>query len=109
MASGPVYRVVVRRNMVTEIRPVDPAAEPDAVPAEDALAISTRLADNNQANGCLDGDYDLASFEDARQFAGLCLGFQKNLCEKALEAIAEAGADGSDHWCNRFVPGTNRD
>lgn len=99
-----LFRVVVRHNMVTEIRPLSEGSEESSSPV-DPLAISTLLASNNQRNGCLDGEYDLTDFETARHFAALCLGYQKNLCEKSLEAVARAGADGADSWKNRYVPG----
>lgn len=98
--AGQGYRVVVRRNLVVRIEPTGRAA-----PEADPLAVSTRLAENNRANGCIDGDYELASFEEARHFAALCLGYIKNLCEKSLDAIADAGADGAEEWENRFLPG----
>ena len=101
--TGQGYRVVVRRNLVVRIEPTGAAA-----PEVDPLAVSTRLAENNQANGCIDGDYELASFEEARHFAALCLGFVKNLCENALDAIADAGTGGAETWENRFLPGNSR-
>lgn len=104
--SAAIYRVEVRGNLVVAIRALDPGAHPGLMPEADALAVSTRLAENNRLNACLDGDYHLATFEEARHFAALCLGFLKNLCEKSLEAIAEAGDDAP--WENRFVPGPGR-
>lgn len=95
------WRVEVRRNMVVAIRHVA-----DGTPIADPLAISTLLAQNNLAHGCLDGDYDLDSFEAARHFAGLCIGFLKNLCERSLDAIPDVGKDGEIEWINPFVPGS---
>jgi hypothetical protein len=102
-----LFRVVVRHNMVTEIRQLTDESE-DNRSTIDPLAISTLLASNNLRNGCLDGEYDLPDFETARHFAALCIGFQKNLCEKSLEAVAEAGMDGATSWRNRYVPETGR-
>ena len=94
----PLYRVIVRQNVVREIRRI----EGEDPPADDPLAVSTLLARNNRANGCLDGDYDLPDAEAARHFAALSLGFLKNLCERAMERIADA--DTESGWQNPFTP-----
>lgn len=101
--AEPFFRVMIRQNLVTEIRRMAPGDDPGAEPSDDQLAVSSRLAQNNLANGCLDGDYDLASFESARQFAALCLGFLKNLCETSLDSVAEAGKEGEESWRNPLV------
>lgn len=106
---GDIYRIEVRRNIVTRITAARPEEAPDGIDIDDPLAVSTQLADNNKANGCFDGDYYLSTFSAARHFAGLCLGFQKALCEKSFESVERAGEDGVQGWVNPFVPGEGGD
>lgn len=103
-ASAPVYRVRVRGNLVVSIRPVPRPPEGQAPVFADRLSVSTRLAENNQANGCFDGDYHVEDFEMARHFAALCLGYMKTLCETSLAAIAAIEADAEGAWINPHLP-----
>ncbi|WP_108879971.1 hypothetical protein [Anderseniella sp. Alg231-50] len=98
------FKVQVRSNMVLSITGV---AHDEVTPGLDInspLAVSTQLADNNRKNGNIDDDYFLGTFIDARDFACLCIGFQKALCEKTIESVQNAGSDGTQTWTNTFVP-----
>lgn len=98
-----IWRVSVRRNIVAGIARIETAGAPPA--GDDPLAASTRLAQNNRHNGCLDGDYDFATSENARHFAALCAGYVKNLCEKTIENLSDVGSDDLARWDNPFSPG----
>ncbi|MGI9464814.1 MAG: hypothetical protein ACR2OM_12780, partial [Aestuariivirgaceae bacterium] len=98
------FRVSVRSNVVIEIRPLDPGElQPERL-IEDPLDASTRLSQNNLANGCLDGEYDFGSIQTARFFATLCLEFMQKLCEKSLASAGKAASDGDEAWRNPHVP-----
>lgn len=99
-----VYCVRVRRNLVEAIDQVSRSDAPDAAVFDDRLAVSTELAQNNLVNGCFDGDYFLEDFEMARNFAALCIGFMKNLCENSLDAINEAYPVSGSDWRNPHIP-----
>lgn len=101
------FRVVVRRNLVCEIRPID-AAEARCS-EDDPLAVSTQLAQNNRNNGCLDGEYDFATFEAARYFATLCADYLKSFCEKSVEAMNRLDQTEANAWFNPFVPPSRSD
>ena len=95
------FRVMVRRNLVTEIRPIEPAEA--NCQEDDPLAVSTQLAQNNRANGCLDGEYDFATFEAARHFATLCADYLKSFCDKSVDALNRLERP-DEPWHNPFVP-----
>jgi hypothetical protein len=99
-----VFRVVVRSNMVVEIQTLEVDVDVLDASLEDTLTISTILANNNKINGKLDGDYDLGSFETARHFAALCLGYQKQLCEKSIESLTNINVGDSGVWTNKYIP-----
>lgn len=84
----PVYRVVVRHNMVAAIEVVTGSPEMDV--AASPLEVSSRMAANYQANGCLDGSYDFGEPETARQFATLGLDFIKRIADKATENLTSS-------------------
>ena len=101
-AGSRFFRVIVRRNLVCEIRPI---AEAEAHCTEDdPLVVSSLLAQNNLKNGCLDGVYDFASFEAARHFATLCADFLQKLCDKSLEAMNRLERPEDGPWHNPFIP-----
>jgi hypothetical protein len=79
------YVVVVRHNLVCAI---EPAREPppEGIPAT-PLEVSSQLAANHLANGCIDGSYYFTDTMHARTFAELCLEFTKALVEKRLAAV----------------------
>ncbi len=98
------FKVQVRGNMVLRIIGV---ARDEIAPGQDVnnpLAVSTLLASNNKEHGNIDGDYFLGAFNDARDFACLCIGYQQALCDKSMESVQNAGTDGSMSWTNTFVP-----
>ena len=76
--------VVVEHNLVRSIERCAPPAEP--IP-ETPLAVSTQLAANNRAHGCLDGRYYFTDTQAAKIFASLCLEFVKALADKRRAAI----------------------
>lgn len=98
-----VFRVEVRRNLVTAIRAVPRDAATGPI-HDDRLAVSTDLAQNNLARGSFDGDYFLEDFETARHFAALCLGYMKVLCEKSLTALENAAHEPGEGWGNPHLP-----
>ena len=95
------FRVVVRRNLVYEIRPIPP--DEASCSEDDPLEVSTQLAQNNRNNGCLDGEYDFATFEAARHFATLCADYLKSFCEKSVEVMNSLDRP-DETWHNPFVP-----
>lgn len=102
VAARVIWQVVVLRNVVTELRPVE-TADPGRT-GDDPLAAATRLSRNNQANGCLDGCYEFATSEEARHFAALCAGFMKNLSERTMADLASARGIETGGWRNPFLP-----
>lgn len=82
------YRVVVRHNIVVAIETLVPS--PDIDVAASPLEVSSQMAANHQANGCLDGLYFFHEPETARQFAMLGLDFIQRMVEKATEHLNEA-------------------
>ena len=79
-----VYVVVVEHNLVCAIERSAPPPEP--IPAT-PLEVSTQLAANNRAHGCLDGRYYFTDTQAARTFAVLCLTFVKSLAERRMAAV----------------------
>ena len=101
-ASASYYRVVVERNLVCRICPIDPASA--RCREDDPLAVSTQLAQNNRNNGCLDGEYDFETFEAARHFAALCADYLKSFCDRSIEAINRLERPSEGAWHNPFIP-----
>lgn len=102
MDNRPLYKVMVKHNIVCAIQRVE-GAGPVAVP-QTKLEVSTQLARNNRERGCIDGEY---YFEDARlakNFAILCLDFAKRLIEKTLEKIEERSYVGEFDWSHPREP-----
>lgn len=104
MAQGGGYKVVVSSNVVTDIRCVEAVDLRPETLIEDPLVASTRLSQNNLANGCLDGEYDFSSLHTARMFATLCLEFTQKLCENSLTSLGEASLEGNEDWHNPYTP-----
>ena len=100
--TAEIWRVSVRRNIVASIVRIEFTTARPA--GDDPLAASTKLARNNQFNGCLDGDYDFESSENARHFAALCAGYLKNLCERTIETLADVAPRDLSRWDNPFLP-----
>ena len=102
VAGSRFFRVVVRQNLVCEIRSID--ATESRCREDDPLIVSTQLAQNNRHNGCLDGEYDFASFEAARHFATLCTGYIQSFCEKSVETMNRLDRPEGGAWYNPFIP-----
>lgn len=79
-----VYVVVVEHNLVRAIERCAPP--PGPIPAT-PLEVSTQLAANNRAHGCLDGRYLFTDTQAAKIFAALCLEFTRAVAEKRLAAV----------------------
>jgi hypothetical protein len=79
-----VYVVVVEHNLVCAIERTQPPRGP--IPAS-PLEVSSQLAANNRANGCLDGRYYFTDTQAARTFASLCLQFVRNLAERRQATV----------------------
>ena len=97
-----VVRVRVRNNIVQDIEPCR-VESTKSVPTSN-LEVGTLLARNNQANGCIDGDYDFLSVHDAKDFAVLCLEFSKLLLERALASVKAHNFYNQAQWLNRDLP-----
>jgi len=102
MTSAEAYRVRIRHNVVVAIEPCD-AAEATHVP-ETKLEVTSQLAANNQANGCIDGDYFFADAKLARHFAKLALDYLRRLIEKSEEGVEAWSAEVADEWHNPLFP-----
>lgn len=84
------FVVVVEHNLVTALERVA-----EGIPVEipqSKLEVGTQLADNNRANGCIDGRYYFDNAQRARIFATLCLEFTKALVEKRLGEVSVLAA-----------------
>ena len=92
--SDDVFEVIVHRNLVDSIRRV--TRTPDIRIPESPLEVSSELARNFQANGCIDGRYRFDDSERARSFALLALDFVKRLLERRIERI-QGLASGADY------------
>lgn len=95
------YRVIVRHNIVVAIETLLPSPEIEV--AATPLEVSSQMAANHQANGCLDGQYFFNEPETARQFAMLGLDFVQRMVEKATEHLNEAHI-AEFGWQNPHVP-----
>ncbi|MFQ5935576.1 MAG: hypothetical protein ACE5LB_04120 [Acidiferrobacterales bacterium] len=102
MARKPLYKVVVRHNIVCAIQRLEDADRVD-VP-QTKLEVSTQLAKNNQENGCIDGDYYFEDANLAKNFAILSLDFAKRLIEKTLAQIEDRSFTGEFDWRNPHQP-----
>ena len=98
MAPGPLYKVVIKHNIVCAIQRIDDPS-PGDVP-QSKLEVSAQLATNNQINGCIDGDYYFQDATLAKNFAVLALDFVKRLTEKTLEQIENRHFGGEFDWRN---------
>lgn len=98
MAHRPLYKVVIKHNIVCAIERIDgaPALE---VP-QSKLEVSAQLATNNQLNGCIDGDYYFEDAKLAKNFAILSLDFVKRLTERTLQKIEDRAFSGEFDWRN---------
>ena len=87
--------VAVRHNLVCAIERAEPPAGVEVT--RTPLEVSTQLAENNRAHGCIDGRYWLADAQAARIFATLCLEFTRGVAEKRLAAIEKLPAGRSEY------------
>lgn len=92
MTDKPLYKVVIKHNIVCAIKRIDGPSVVD-VP-QSKLEVSAQLATNNQVNGCIDGDYYFENAKLARNFAVLALDFVKRLAEKTLHEIEDRNFSG---------------
>ena len=88
------FVVVVEHNLVTALERVAEGISVEIPHSK--LEVGTQLADNNRANGCIDGRYYFDSAQRARIFATLCLEFTKALVEKRLDVL-KALATGAEY------------
>ena len=80
------FNVVVRHNLVEEIRRLDEPAEGQNV-LQTNLDAGTLLSENYQINKCIDGEYCFDDTERAKTFASVCMNFTKKLLHSRLERI----------------------
>ena len=99
------YRVRIRHNVVVAIDGVT-TAEAISIP-DTKLEVTSQLAANNQANGCIDGDYYFADVKLARHFAKLSLDYLRRLIEKSEEAVEALVPEPDTIWRNPFFPNTD--
>jgi hypothetical protein len=99
-AKPSCYRVVVRSNIVAAVEPL--FAAPGARVAMTPLDVSSILAANHRANGCLDGSYYVPDAEMARQVASLSLDFVAKLLENSVKSL-NAATLVPDGWSNPFM------
>lgn len=97
-----VFRVRVRHNVVCALDAVP--ARPDLVVPETKLEVSTQLARNHQAGGCIDGDYHFADVDTAKYFAVLCQDFVKRLVDKTAAELEKLRTAPEQAWRNLLVP-----
>lgn len=79
-----IYAVVVEHNLV---RAIERCAETTGPIPATPLEVSTQLARNNRARGCIDGRYLFADTQAAKIFASLCLEFTRALADRRLAAV----------------------
>ena len=80
-----VYVVVVEHNLVSAIEKV-PEPPGMGIPRT-PLEVSSQLAANNAAQGCIDGRYYFTDTMHARTFAELCLEFTRAMAEKRIAEV----------------------
>ena len=80
------YRVVVRKNLIEEIRHQRLLAE-DQQLLHTNLEAGASLAQNFQQFGCIDSDYFFDDSERAKIFASMCLDFMKKLIDSRMASI----------------------
>ncbi len=78
-----VYKVLIRHNLVQQIVHLN-SLEPGCKILESNLEAGTAIAQNNVANGCIDGEYCFTDYEQAKSFAILSLDF----VDKTVEAMS---------------------
>ena len=89
------YVVVVKHNVVVAIeRLPDPSPGPIL---KTPLEAGTQVAENNRANGCIDGRYYFDDTQRARIFASLCLEFTRALVERRLAVINSLPAGSAEY------------
>lgn len=99
-----VYVVVVEHNLVRAIE--RDAAPPGPIPAT-PLEVSTQLAENNRAHGCIDGRYFFTDTQAAKIFASLCLEFTKAVAEKRLAAVNALAVGVAEYRVDERADGTD--
>jgi hypothetical protein len=101
MAESQAFRVRVRHNIVSSIGPI-PRHDGLHIP-ETTLEVSTQLARNHRARGCIDGDYYFENAERAKHFAALCQDFVKKLIDKTMADLERVRASPDAAWRNPSV------
>jgi hypothetical protein len=99
-AESTCYRVIVRNNLVVSVEPA--AATPESRICETPLEVSSILASNHLANGCLDGIYYLPDADMARQVANLSLDFIEKIIAKSIASLGAATLY-PNGWHNPFT------
>jgi hypothetical protein len=97
------YVVVVEGNIVRAIER-HRSAPPRPIPAT-PLEVSSELAANHRANGCIDGRYYFDDPQRARTFASLCLEFTRARVEKLLAAIERLPAGVAEYRADEETGG----
>ncbi len=80
------FNVVVRHNLVEEIRRMEHLSDNQSV-LKTNLDAGTLLAENFQANQCVDGEYFFDDAERAKSFASVCMDFTMKLLQARLGQI----------------------
>jgi hypothetical protein len=96
MNGDSIFRVTVKHNLVCAVERVPPDAGIE-IP-DSKLEVSTQVARNHQANGCLDGQYYFSDAEQAKNFSLLCLDFVNKLVERAIKTLEKRDFRRDPDW-----------
>ncbi len=103
MSENRAFLVLVRHNLVCEVRLVEDASGIE-IPAT-KLDVSAQLAASHRAQGCIDGDYYFENSATARRFAFLCQDFIRKLVERTVTELEETRFMPDDYlWRNSLIP-----
>ena len=80
------YKVVVRKNLIEEIRHQRLLVE-DQQLLHTNLEAGASLAQNFQQFGCIDSDYFFDDSERAKAFASMCMDFMNKLIDSRMASI----------------------
>ncbi len=80
------YKVVVRKNLIEEIRHQRLLAEDQQLLLTN-LEAGASLAQNFQQFGCIDSDYFFDDSECAKAFASMCMDFMNKLIDSRMASI----------------------
>ena len=86
------YRVIVRHNLVEEIRHQQSLAESQTL-LKSNLEAGTMLSQIFRQTGCIDGEYCFDDSQRAKLFASVCMDFVMKLLESRTARIERLNHD----------------